>query len=209
MKTNTKTILLLLVSLLFLQGSCKKETDRCPTYELPPATQTGANTIGCLVDGVVLIPKRTEWTWNQPTILSFKYNEETGELAFRIKFTASEKAHSCGYPETSLRFGAYEVFNETNIEPDKFWGSVDVVKKLYYKTAYFHYSNNFENLSAELIITKLDTTNNIISGTFFFEGYEHSGTLDDIDYESKIFVTEGRFDFTYNQDGSLEEGYSN
>ena len=199
MKTKTKTILLLLVSALFLQGSCKKETDRCPTYELPPATQTGANTIGCLVDGVVLIPKRTEWTWNQPTILSFKYNEETGELAFRIKFAASEKAHSCGYPETSLHFVAVDIFSDGNIEPNMFGAEIDIYQELYGSLKVYRFHSGLEGLTAGFEITKLDTTLNIISGTFYFDTYR--GTQD-YDPDDKLYITEGRFDFTYNQDGS-------
>src|SRR5437773_8453594 len=43
----------LLLCSLFLSNSCRKQKNE---EQLPPATQTGANTFGCLVDGKVWIP---------------------------------------------------------------------------------------------------------------------------------------------------------
>jgi hypothetical protein len=70
----------------------------------------------------------------------------------------------------------------------------------------YRYNNNLPNLSAKLEITKLNKAENIISGIFWFETYR---AITDYDPNDKLYVTEGRFDFTYNQDGSLVEGYSN
>lgn len=56
MKTflNMRLHLLILLTAILLNTSCKKQnvnicTD--PVCKLPPATQTGAHTFGCLVDG--------------------------------------------------------------------------------------------------------------------------------------------------------------
>lgn len=54
-----KKIFLLLVAIISLNG-CDKDDDK-PIAEidkLPPATQTGANTFGCLLDGQVFLPGR-------------------------------------------------------------------------------------------------------------------------------------------------------
>jgi hypothetical protein len=185
MKTKTKKFILLLVSALFLQGSCVKETDKCPTYNLPPATQTGANTIGCLVDGVVLIPKKAEGAWNQPTVLSFKYIEETGELSWRIKFAASERDYGCGYLETSLRFVAYEVLSAGTIKPNKFGAEIDIYPTLYGGLKLYRYTGRLTGLTSNLKITKLDTISNIISGTFELEMYENIGGDDDYNFDIK------------------------
>ncbi|MGH2649337.1 MAG: hypothetical protein ACRDE8_17285, partial [Ginsengibacter sp.] len=51
---------LLLVSLIFISltaGECKKHKPGNPVDQLPPATQTGANTFGCLINGEVFLPK--------------------------------------------------------------------------------------------------------------------------------------------------------
>ncbi|WP_162550068.1 hypothetical protein [Hymenobacter nivis] len=45
----------LLLSLALLLG-CKK-TEQAPADQLPPATQTGANTLGCLVNGQPWTPQ--------------------------------------------------------------------------------------------------------------------------------------------------------
>ena len=53
-----KILLLLTLSILF--ACCNKEDNPTPTptpvSQLPPATQTGANTFGCLLDGEVFKP---------------------------------------------------------------------------------------------------------------------------------------------------------
>src|SRR5690554_904281 len=51
--------LLLLLPLLMLLLSCDKDDDKPadPVDQLPPATQTGANTAGCLVNGEPFTPK--------------------------------------------------------------------------------------------------------------------------------------------------------
>ncbi|MFD2786908.1 hypothetical protein [Hymenobacter rubripertinctus] len=46
---------LLLAALLGLSQCKKKDPD--PLSQLPPATQTGANTFGCLIDGKAWTPK--------------------------------------------------------------------------------------------------------------------------------------------------------
>jgi hypothetical protein len=120
---KTKTILLLLVSLLFLQGSCKKETDRCPTYKLPPATQTGANTFGCLVNDVVFVPKLGGLFAPKPK--AFSYNEETGMLYFFMIFSADERDYQCGFPEVTFKMEVYEVFSTGEVEYGQYWAKID------------------------------------------------------------------------------------
>src|SRR5450759_2129685 len=49
MKKSFKLILFIPLFVLFIQSSCKKDN-------LPPETATGANTFGCLLNGVVYTP---------------------------------------------------------------------------------------------------------------------------------------------------------
>src|SRR5262245_19748152 len=51
--STTMKKLLILCSIIPLFVSCKKDVT-----ELPPATQTGANTFGAMVDGKMWIPQR-------------------------------------------------------------------------------------------------------------------------------------------------------
>ena len=51
--------LFLFVTITFLLSCCNKNDDDTPTNpleQLPPATQTGANTFGCLLDGELFLP---------------------------------------------------------------------------------------------------------------------------------------------------------
>ena len=56
-----KIITVILLSTL-LGASCKKTNTPSPTDQLPPTTQTGANTFGCLVNGKVYVPKGSSGT---------------------------------------------------------------------------------------------------------------------------------------------------
>ena len=51
-----KNLLLLITSFVLLSSSCKKSKPTNPVDQLPPETQTGANTFGCLVNGEVFKP---------------------------------------------------------------------------------------------------------------------------------------------------------
>jgi hypothetical protein len=60
LKLQTMKNLLLLFLATFTLSCCNKGDDEQPKTELeklPPATQTGANTAGCLVNGVAFLPK--------------------------------------------------------------------------------------------------------------------------------------------------------
>lgn len=58
MKKITRYTLLFLSLILLSTSSCKDDDDTPtnPVDQLPPATQTGENTFGCLLDGEVFIP---------------------------------------------------------------------------------------------------------------------------------------------------------
>jgi len=207
MKTKTKTILLLLVSALFLQGSCTKETDRCPTYKLPKATQTGENTIGCKVNGQVCIPKISGLF--SPTTKRMCYDENTGKLILTVYFIPNDKDIECGLYDLSLKLISDSIFAAGLIDSSSYSAMVDITPQ-YQPSTMYSYRSYFPDLTATLEITKLDKTNRIISGTFSFEGYEVlSINGDDYVFGEKAYVTDGRFDFTYNEDGSCLEGYSN
>ncbi|MDO5665079.1 MAG: hypothetical protein Q4G63_07475 [Bacteroidia bacterium] len=61
---NTKLILLLTIALFLIGGmGCEKDT----ANELPPATQVGANTFGCKINGVVY---KCSGPWNPKGFLS-------------------------------------------------------------------------------------------------------------------------------------------
>lgn len=52
-----KYIILTACLTMFIGAGCKKNKPKTELEKLPPITQTGANTFGCLVNGRTWIPK--------------------------------------------------------------------------------------------------------------------------------------------------------
>jgi len=52
-----KIILLLCILPTLIATSCDNDDDSNRNDTLPPVTQSGANTVGCLVNGQVFLPK--------------------------------------------------------------------------------------------------------------------------------------------------------
>ena len=67
MKNKTLMLYAPIIMLCFCFAQCKKTNTPEPVDQLPAATQTGANTFGCLVDGKVYIPKGSDGT-NKPNL---------------------------------------------------------------------------------------------------------------------------------------------
>ena len=198
-------IIKLIIFTLFLQGSCRR-IDVCPTYRLPQATQTGANTFGCRVNGKVCIPKRSGLF--SPTTKTFSYNEVTGELMFAFAFLAGDKDYECGFLRYYVLVNVENVFNQGVIETENLKAGVDITPQ-YQTSTMFSYRSYYPGLTAILEITKLDKTNKIISGTFQFEGFEVISIVgDEFVFGDKAYISDGRFDFIYNHAGSLVVGNS-
>jgi hypothetical protein len=205
MKTKHYLLIVFAAFLLFFQGSCEKDEDGCPIYKLPEATKTGENTFGCMINDNVFVP-RAAISLFAPAPKKFSYNEETGDIYFFMSFFADDLDYQCGFPDITFKMEAYEVFSTGEVEKGKYWATISYYPVQYESGKGYQYNNNLPDLSAKLEITKLDTIENIISGIFQFEAYR---SINNYNPEDKLFVTEGRFDFTYNQDGSRVEGYSN
>jgi hypothetical protein len=51
--------LLLSAIVAITMAACNKDDNKAPIDQLPPATQTGENTVGCLVNGEAFLPNGT------------------------------------------------------------------------------------------------------------------------------------------------------
>ena len=71
--------LLLLFTVLMALNACSKDDDHA---SLPPETQTGANTVGCLVNGKVYLPSKRGL--NSPVNCFYQFIE--GEFYFTMSF---------------------------------------------------------------------------------------------------------------------------
>jgi hypothetical protein len=178
-----KHIFLLLLTTLTL-SCCSKDDDppTNPIDQLPPATQIGANKVGCLVNGEVFLPKGSN-PLGPPLVVCF-YQFVDNSWNFSLGFSNNQQENLRGLNIASrgveLQQGnTYPIILESNNSCyGRFtnWGET------------FHYLTN-ENNNGQLTITKLDQVNNIISGTFWFKAVNSNGEV--------VQVREGRFDMQY------------
>ena len=164
-----KLFLVLLTT--FASSCCNKDEDKTPLEQLPPATQTGAGTFGCLVNGLPYVD-------NSGNFNCF-YQLINGQYYFSISanFNKVIKGIGLGSQEIELSEGNIYQLIETN--SGNF--SADI---------YIDANNNFETSSispGNIIIKKLDFLNNIVSANFEFTVTEPN--------TGKIYnITNGRFD---------------
>jgi len=181
-----KIIFLLLLVTLF--ASCNDDDDRAsesyPISQLPPATQTGANTFGCLLDGEVFKPVLQN--------NSYQCFYQFADGAYYFYINANKKSEniltgiSIGTEKLQISQGQIFSFNERT--DGKAFG---LLSNLNDNTGI--YQNNYTSVqhSSELKITKLDFTKNIVSGTFWFDVKDDKGVVHQI--------REGRFDMQFTQ----------
>jgi|694.fasta_scaffold43719_2 hypothetical protein len=174
-------ILTLLASFTIICCSKDDDTPSNPVDQLPPATQVGANKVGCLVNGEVFLPKGSNPlgpplitcfyqyvnnTWNFS--LGYSNNQQTNLRAINIASKGVELQQGQTYPLVlQSNNSCYASYGISTIP---------------------QYSTNNNNVG-QLKITKLDHVNNIISGTFWFDAVNGNGV--------KVEIREGRFDMQY------------
>lgn len=177
---SMRKLLLYCCTLLLTQCSKCKENDPNPEEQLPPATQTGANTFGCLVNGQTWTPQGNNGTANlrvtydpgyaggSLSIRAYRFIGDTDKQQSFILGGAPISqvgTYSCSMP---VQYTAY-FFDETKSRPcDSYYGTADLTCK------------------GQLTITRLDLQAGIISGTFNFTLYKPGC--------DSVRVTNGRFD---------------
>jgi hypothetical protein len=140
---------------------------------LPEPTKEGANTFGCLVDGERFAPYTGDFK-NPALVAWYKDNN------FRI-ICSDYKRHDATIVMHINNFngkGKYQLLEEGSHA----YSYLRTMKNL---DAYFTDNNN----SGLLEITKFDSGNKIISGTFHFNVLGPDGKI--------IKITKGRLDITY------------
>jgi len=172
-----KKILLLLLTTFTL--SCCNNNDDKPISEidkLPPATQTGANTFGCLLDGKAFLPG------NFPNATNCFYQLVGGEYYFYLNFNNN----------VSNNFLAISLGSEAKqIEQNQIFDLFERIDGNVFGSYTFGTLNSIttHTHTGKLTITKLDEVNHIVSGTFWFDVLDNNGVVHQI--------REGRFDAQY------------
>ncbi|MGG7035642.1 MAG: hypothetical protein ACI7YS_10690 [Flavobacterium sp.] len=175
-----KKLLLLLITSLTLT-CCEKDNSAKPVTELdklPPATQTGAGTIGCLLDGKAFKPGY----YNNSRNCFYQY--VNGKYNFSVSFNNKDSEWNL----TNLLIVA--------IKKEIFQGETYLLYEYADESTCGGYSFNANDPvftththTGELKITKLDPVNYIVSGTFWYDVEDKEGVVHRI--------RDGRFDMHY------------
>jgi hypothetical protein len=149
---------------------------------LPPITQTGANTFGCLVNGEVWVPRVELWVpwYDLAASFSEKDGSGIGSITCRLLTEDQDDFMQVVFGPTLLKTGEY--FGGVN------YASLRIGSMPRYK------SSPLDSLLNRVSVTLIDTTQNIISGTFQFILRNSQGPPD------IIMITDGRFDMRYYPD---------
>lgn len=166
---------------------CKK--DETGIEALPPATQEGKNTFGCLVNGEAFTPKGSNLGGpvlssyyqylNSPTAQGYFFNVSADMEGDNIS-----KSISIGANNVIIKQGSkYQLKNYPNV--DEVYARLIIISNS-------GTINQYETINiykGELLISKFDETKQIVSGTFWFDAVNKNG--------EKVEVREGRFDVKY------------
>lgn len=183
-----KPLILFIISFVLLSGSCKKNKVSSPIDKLPIETQLGANTFGCLVNGEVFKPGGAQLSGGS---LQCNYQLLSGNSYFfvligRYRNNTNGSGSGVGLYTDSLKLQEGLKYNFKTRNK----GNCSASYSFYTSTSTFQSYETDGNLyKGELWLKKIDTINQIVSGTFWFDAVNTNG--------QKVEVREGRFDVRY------------
>lgn len=183
-KLKTLFLFLAFAFLFFTNMQCKK--DKLPVDQLPAATQSGANTFGCLVDGQAFTPTK-KYIYNY----SFNYGYDPSYGLSIDAINDNRDADYLGHIYVDLQIpnlieGNTYTLTDYNIAGKGGAKYTDI-------SGPGNINGNYETnsqMGGSLTVTKFDLARKIISGTFLFKAT-------DMTNNKTVNVTNGRFDLTF------------
>lgn len=189
--------LIYILSLITLTACNKDDNTETPQDQLPPITQTGANTAGCIINGKVLIPKNGSQAIGGPPLYGMNVNAGInfsepiiGDDYWQLEIANKRDPNSAGIvlwiKDMQQGIGNY-IINQSNGElyadgPNNNQVIAGIKENGVQKT---YWSGNN---AGTITITRFDYLNGIRSGIF-------NVTLYNKDNPTEIIqVTDGRFD---------------
>ena len=178
-----RVLLLLFTSFLLLAAACTKADDdtlTTPLDELPPATQVGANTFGCLINGEPWYNRGG--SFSRPD-LSASYTITSIEPLFSIRAYARTAFLGEGNDRVEIRI--------KNPISNRFYSSIDsasISLRITNETNFIYITDI--NSPMQIRLTQFDPRSQIASGTFEF-------TAINDELMDTLVVTEGRFDVEF------------
>ena len=186
MKASKILLSFMTLFLIFSTVSCKKNKNIAPIDQLPPETQTGKNTFGCLVDGKVFVPKGFSFHPRLTCYYQYIYPSPNGYV---FQVAASDFSNSSFPIEINILIDSVKI---------KEGQKIDLKQPKHRGNGYGNYREftsylidyfTFLPSSGQLEMKKFDEINQIAAGTFWFNVVNEKGDI--------VKVTEGRFDMQY------------
>lgn len=183
-----KTYLFLIIALLCISASCKKNNAPATNAVLPPATQEGKNTVGFTINGEVWVPYYKCGLGKDPCgEYSATYSTPlAAPNAIGFQFTRERDGKSSTLTFSSSGIGTITIPGNKidsiaiDFQDENWSGNTGI------------YRGPFVAANNKLLITKVDLQNHIISGEFEFVLLEQNGS------GKTITLKDGRFDFKFN-----------
>src|SRR5665213_2324933 len=168
MKKTRIILSAVLLIFCFCSTQCKKNKPTGnPVDQLPPASQTGANTFGCLINGQVFLPKGP----SLGPILQCAYqylDNNYSPHGYFFQLSASDHSNSTDITSVGIYTDSLNirenVFQLGDNKPGNAYGFYDRINLQGIDMTL--YTTN--NLAGQLAITRFDEVNQIVSGTFWF-----------------------------------------
>lgn len=183
---------LFFILMAFLLTGCRDSSED-DAAKLPPETQTGANTFGCLVNGRLFYPRdgtfdimgnnkavryagsaSSTYQYDEIYVANFKDGKPINEIYFHIHDLPTKGVGEYVWKESNFNKGI-----------DGLMQNYLYVRAFDYTTNTWKWYTSYEN-SGKTVITKYGGQP-IVSGTF-------SGKLKTADGKEEIEITNGRFD---------------
>lgn len=171
-----KLIFSVFVLFTFLCAKCEDETPKNPIDLLPPATQTGENTFGCLVDGEAFTPDKGLNSFSG----SYTFFQGGYDLIVGGRRTNAEGVLGLSIGTKNLTVLSDSIYSMSSRINGSAYGTI-------YRSSNISYTSS--EYSGELFISKHDSINQIISGIFWYDIKDAFGDVHQI--------REGRFDIKY------------
>lgn len=173
-------LLLLPLCFLLLSNSCSKSKSE---DKLPPTTQTGANTFGCLIDGKVWIPTGGGIGSGINATRGGFFQDAAGKLNIYIAANSYNDGVEI-YLKHITSTGTFYLNSNTGVKPNVIFPESYGV---YFIDGQEEYVTDFTH-TGTVNISYADTTKGIVAGTFEMQLYQKtSGKV--------INVTQGKFDY--------------
>ncbi|WP_035557859.1 hypothetical protein [Hymenobacter sp. IS2118] len=176
----------LAAAVLFAASSCKKDD---PESSLPKATQEGKGTGGFLLDGKALVPKASSISTGRPVNGYWRKTRGGRSLDLSLRQFSVQEDWGVGFYLPDIRQPGTFLLN---LAPTYLTPQFNPGYGQYYRSRPDPDRDAYTGPDApgRLIITRFDTVNNIVSGTFEMSPRE-------VSTNAGITITQGRFDLRF------------